>query len=60
MKSLLTALALFSFVAASTVTMIAPAQAVTHHPKKHSKHMTQDAAHHKKGGGSKMKKPAAA
>lgn len=61
MKSLITAFALFSFVAASTIPMMAPAQAATHHTakKKHSKHMKHAASHHKRAGG-KMKKPSAA
>lgn len=64
MKALITAFALLSFVAASTVPMITQAQAeTTHHAvkKKTSKHTKHVAAHKKvKHGSSRMKKPAAA
>ncbi|HUH83360.1 MAG TPA: hypothetical protein VLX85_02055 [Stellaceae bacterium] len=63
MKALITAFALLSFVAASTVPMITPTQArTTHHvTKKKVKHTKHVAAHKKvRHGGSKMKKPAAA
>jgi len=66
MKALITAFALLSFVAASTVPLITQAQAQTTHPamgkkKKGSKHTKHVAAHKKaKHGSSKMKKPAAA
>jgi hypothetical protein len=66
MKALITAFALLSFVAASTVPMITQAQAeTTHHmtgkKKKSVKHTKHVAAHKKaKHGGGKMKKPAAA
>jgi hypothetical protein len=66
MKALITAFALLSFVAASTVPMITQAQAQTSHhatakKKKPSKHTKHVAAHKKaKHGSGKMKKPAAA
>jgi hypothetical protein len=59
MKALITAFALLSFVAASTVPMITKAHAQTEQtaPKKAKKKKTAKKSTSKKTGNSKMKKP---